>query len=59
MRWEGGVDRADMFVKKAPRPSKGRFCFSTWNYFTKDSPLIPSGLLGPVTLHAAKCLEIP
>ena len=23
MRWEGGVDRADMFVKKEPRPSKG------------------------------------
>jgi len=35
---------------KNPRPSKGRYCFSTWNYFTKDSPLIPSGLLGPVRL---------
>jgi hypothetical protein len=33
-----------------PRPSKGRFCFTTWNPFTKDSPLLPSGLLGPVRL---------
>jgi hypothetical protein len=32
------------------RPSKGRFCFTTWNYFNKDSPLVPSGLLGPVRL---------
>jgi hypothetical protein len=42
----------DWFVKNEPRPSKGRFCFTTWNYFTKDSPLIPSGLLGPVTIQA-------
>jgi hypothetical protein len=40
----------DWFFKNEPRPSKGRYCFTTWNYFTKDSPLIPSGLLGPVKL---------
>ena len=40
----------EWFVKGEPRPSKGRFCFTTWNYFTKDSPLVPSGLLGPVRL---------
>ncbi len=44
----------DWFVKKEPRPSKGRYCFVTWNYFTKDSPLISSGLLGPVTLMSQK-----
>ena len=38
----------DWFLNKQPRPSKGRYCFTTWNYFTKDSPLISSGLLGPV-----------
>ena len=42
----------DWFLKKQPRPSKGRFCFTTWNYFTKDSPLLPSGLLGPVRVLA-------
>ncbi len=40
----------DWFLKKQPRPSKGRFTFTTWNYFTKDSPLIPSGMVGPVQL---------
>ena len=42
----------DWFLKGQPRPSKGRFTFTTWNYFTKDSPLVSSGLLGPVTLVA-------
>jgi hypothetical protein len=40
----------EWFVKKQPRPSKNRYCFTTWNYFTKDSSLVSSGLLGPVTL---------
>ncbi len=40
----------DWFLKNELRPSKGRYCFTTWNYFTKDSPLQPSGLLGPVTI---------
>lgn len=40
------------FVEKKPRPAQGRFTFTTWNYFTKESPLVPSGLLGPVTLQS-------
>ena len=32
------------------RPSKGRKCFTTWNYFTKDSKLSPSGLICPLVL---------
>ena len=40
----------DWFLNKQPRPSKGRYCFTTWNYFTKNSPLISSGLLGPVRI---------
>ena len=32
------------------RPSKGRKCFTTWNYFKKDSKLTPSGLIVPPTL---------
>ena len=43
----------DWFVKGRPRPSSGRYGFSTWNYFNKDSKLIPSGLLGPVRLMSA------
>jgi hypothetical protein len=29
-----------------------RVAWSTWNPFTKDSPLVESGLIGPVTLRA-------
>jgi len=35
-----------------PRPTARR-AFSTWDYFTKDSPLRDSGLLGPVVLRPA------
>jgi hypothetical protein len=35
----------------AARPSKGRKCFTDWNYFTKESKLTPSGLIGPVRIH--------
>lgn len=41
----------DWFLKNEPRPSAGRFTFTTWNYFNKNSPLVSSGLLGPVTLE--------
>ena len=40
----------DWFIKGQPRPSSGRFTFTTWNYFNRDSKLIPSGLLGPVRI---------
>ncbi len=50
--WKGWYlkEFPDWLLNKAPRLSKGRYCFSTWNYFTKDSPLVPSGLLGPVKI---------
>jgi hypothetical protein len=38
------------FLKGEPRPVKERLTFTTWNYFTKDSPLTPSGLMGPVQI---------
>jgi hypothetical protein len=40
----------DWFLKHEKRPSQGRYTFTTWNYFTKDSPLSPSGLMGPVRI---------
>ncbi len=42
----------EWFVKGGNRPSSQRVTFTTWNYFTKDSKLTPSGLLGPVRLMA-------
>ena len=43
----------DWVINKTPRPSAGRVTFSTWKFFDKDSPLLDSGLLGPVKLDAA------
>ena len=40
----------EWFLRGEPRPSKERYTFTTWNYFKKDSQLVPSGLLGPVNL---------
>ena len=42
----------DWFVHGEARPSQGRYTFTTWNYFNKDSKLEPSGLLGPVRVVA-------
>ena len=39
----------EWLVKGEPRPSS-RFTFTTHPYYSKDAPLHPSGLLGPVVL---------
>jgi hypothetical protein len=44
----------DWLLKGESRPSKGRYTFATWKHFAKDSPLLPSGLLGPVTIRAER-----
>jgi hypothetical protein len=43
-RWPGWL------LEGKPRPSLGRLTFSTWKHYAKDSPLLPSGLLGPVKI---------
>ena len=40
-------------VEGQPNPS-GRFTFATVRYYQKDSPLLPSGLFGPVRLMTTK-----
>jgi hypothetical protein len=40
-----------------PRTS-GRYSFTTFKFFNKDSPLLESGLLGPVKLETAVEAEI-
>lgn len=40
-----------------PRPSQGRHTFASFKFFTKDSPLLPSGLLGPVKVESAHSLR--
>jgi hypothetical protein len=48
----GLKDLPDWFVNRRPRPSAGRFTFTTWRYYDQSAPLQPSGLLGPVRLLA-------
>ena len=50
IRGRGLKDLPDWFVNGQPRPSAGRFTFTSWRYYDKDAPLQPSGLLGPVRL---------
>ncbi|RCH55359.1 hypothetical protein DJ568_09265 [Mucilaginibacter hurinus] len=46
-------DLPDWLVRGAERPATGRYTFSTWRFYNKDAPLIPAGLLGPVSIKAA------
>jgi hypothetical protein len=39
-------------------PEKQRFTWTTFNPYKADSPLLDSGLLGPVTLRAAQRVEV-
>jgi hypothetical protein len=41
-----------------PSPT-GRFTFATWRHQTKDSPLLPSGLIGPVRLIPSTVTALP
>ncbi len=43
----------EWFKTGAPRAS-GRYTFTTARHYKKDTPLVPSGLLGPVTLRVAE-----
>jgi hypothetical protein len=36
----------------------GRYTFTSWRLWKKDDPLAPSGLLGPVTIHAAAWRQV-
>jgi hypothetical protein len=58
--WKSGPIPAwpEWFLKGRPRPEPRRLTFTTWKYYTADSPLLPSGLLGPVTLQMARRLEV-
>jgi hypothetical protein len=46
----------EWFKTGKPRPS-GRYTFSSCRHYQKDSPLVPSGLLGPVTITTSQELR--
>ncbi len=55
-QWEGLYLKSwpDWFLQKKPRPEPRRKTFSVVKHYDQHSPLLPSGLLGPVTLSAAR-----
>ena len=57
--WKVWPDWMGEFVKTGQRPSQKRLNFATWKHYSKDDKLIPSGLLGPVTIKATAVKTIP
>jgi hypothetical protein len=43
----------EWYLQGKPKPPGGRVTFATWRHFDKDSPLLASGLAGPVRLRTA------
>ena len=41
------------FLEGKPKPPGARVTFATWKHYSKDSPLLVSGLVGPVRLRTA------
>jgi len=39
-----------------PRPQRERYTFTTWKFYNRDTPLLESGLLGPVTLQTLETI---
>ncbi|MCD6350862.1 MAG: discoidin domain-containing protein [Armatimonadetes bacterium] len=52
-QWRGAALAAwpKWLLEGKPRPKTPRFTWTTWRHYDKNSPLLESGLLGPVTLR--------
>lgn len=46
------------YLEGKPKPPGGRVTFATWKHYSADSPLLESGLIGPVLLRTAVRLPI-
>ena len=57
--WDGGIAKLpDWYRDGRPKPPGQRVAFTTWRHYSADSPLLESGLLGPVTLRGARLIPI-
>jgi hypothetical protein len=56
--WKGGQLLAwpQWLLEGKPSPT-GRFTFETWHHYSQTSPLLESGLLGPVMLRTAEVIS--
>jgi hypothetical protein len=55
---EGNLSEWPPWLKENKPSPTGRFTFTSWRLWPKEAPLVPSGLLGPVTLTAAMRIEL-
>ena len=60
VEWDGNAIKAwpQWLLENKPRPKTNRITFATWRFWNKDSTLVESGLIGPVTLYAVPQLPL-
>jgi hypothetical protein len=58
--WKSGVIPAwpEWLKNGKPRPEPRRLTFCTWKHWGRNDTLLPSGLLGPVTLRQRRTVKI-
>jgi hypothetical protein len=44
----------EWYRRGQPKPASPRVAFATWKHYTKESPLLESGLVGPAVLRSAR-----
>jgi len=57
---QGGAiqELPDWYKRNEPKPDDGRVAFATWKHYTKESPLLESGLIGPVVLREGTVIPV-
>ena len=58
LSWGAINELPDWYKQGESKPKGGRIAFTTWKHYRKDSPLVTSGLIGPVTLKLAQKLSV-
>ncbi len=61
VKYRGGGEIAEIpqWLKEGkPKPKTKRYKFVTWHFYNKNSPLLESGLIGPVTIRSAKPVKL-
>jgi hypothetical protein len=60
VEWRGNTIARwpDWLWSGQPRPKSERYTFTTWRFWWKDSPLLESGLLGPVVVRSTKPIVV-
>jgi hypothetical protein len=60
VEWNGNALKAmpDWVWPGKTKPQRERLTFTTWRFWSRDSQLVESGLLGPVTIRSAPVLPV-